>query len=160
MKTQRIYLMTTIIFALFYSDFTFGQKLTVPSFKQDFYIFNRETMVYDLVSTKEEKATVRFDLNPLNPIISIDHGKEVLNGKIVSVSLPGKRSEVITSITIKYIDNDNVGYYVYYKYNDEVEFSTIEFTYMDYMTLYHIYDPTFQAQKQIVMRLLNLRDKL
>lgn len=160
MKTQRVYLMTTILFAFFYCNITYGQKLTIPSFEQEFYVFNRETMVYDFVSKKKEVATVIFDLNPSNPTISIDHGKGIFSGKIISVSLPGKRSELISSITIKYTDNDNVENYVFYKYNDEIEFSTIEFLYLEYKTFYQIYDPTLQAQKQIVLRLLNLRDKM
>jgi len=160
MKTNKTLFIITLFFAIFYSNFTYGQKLTVPSFEQEFYVFNRETMVYDFVSKKKEVATVIFDLNPTNPTISIDHGKGIFSGKIISVSLPGKRSEVITSITIKYTDNDNVENYVFYKYNDEIEFSTIEFLYLEYRTLYQIYDPTLQAQKQIVSRLINLKEKM
>ncbi len=155
-----IFLTTSLVLVVSSISNIYSQKITIPSFQQDFYKANSETMVFDSISSNKGKALIVLDLNPTNPTITIDHGNQPLTTRITNVSLPGKQSSIITSITIKFTDNDGISNYAIYKFNENIEFSTFEFNYMSIKTLYQIYDPSKELQKQMKTRLGNLRESI
>ncbi len=155
---QKLIIVITLIYLSFNN--LYGQKVTIPSYEQTFYMFNQETMVYDSVSTKKGKAMIILDLNTSKPTITVDHGNQPYTANIFFVSLPGKIGTNAYAITIKYIDSDKTENQAVYKYVDDNPFSALEFAYMSIKTVYKIYDPNKQVHKEIKARLIKVRESL